>query len=70
MNIDRREHETSYRSDKGAHIAFVYANKSHWYAADANGEDLPKGWRLPNREAAERVALEWAEGQTTMEGME
>jgi hypothetical protein len=47
---------TGYKNADGAYVASAYCNKGHWYAADADGEDLDGGWRLDSRDEAERIA--------------
>lgn len=46
---------TSYKK-AGVYVAAVYSNDGHWYAVDADGEDLDGGWRLDTQAEAERVA--------------
>lgn len=38
-------------------LAYVYPEAPHrWYVVDEDGDDLPGGWQLPTRDAAERAA--------------
>jgi hypothetical protein len=44
----------------GTIVSFIYPSKGHWYASDADGNDLDGGWRLDTRLEAEHVAAEYA----------